>query len=142
MSSRSSITSALVEKLKGIDGTNNSNLYNNAFALNKFWTETNDFPCVYVVPGAETREYLPGGFKWGFINITIKAYVKGETPIQDLENLLEDIETIIDANRILEYATGKETTEIEIKSIVTDEGLLVPYGIAEIVLTVQYQIMT
>lgn len=141
MSARSSISNALAEKLKSIDGSGKSNVFNNVFVQHVFWTETNDFPCIYVVPGAETREYLPASFKWGFLNISLKCYVKGETPVQDLENLLEDIEKVIDANRSLVYDTNKEVTEILITSIVTDEGLLVPYGIAEVSLVVRYQVL-
>jgi hypothetical protein len=112
--------------------------------MQKFWDEVNDFPCIYVVPSSESREYLPGDFKWGYLNISLKAYVKSEEPVQELENLLEDIETIVDANRVLVYdatTAGAETTEILITSIVTDEGLLVPYGVGEINLQVRYQVL-
>lgn len=143
MSARSSIANAIVEKLKAIDGTGIyiTNLFSNAFALHKFWDEVNDFPCVYVVPGPETREYLPGGFKWGFLSIYLKIYVKEENPVKGLEDLLQDIEKVLDSNRNLIYNLGKETTEILITSIVTDEGLLIPYGVGEVTLNVRYQIL-
>lgn len=146
MSARSSIGKALVEKLKMIDGSNTykSNVNNNVYLQQKFWDEINDFPAIYVVPSSETREYLPADFKWGYLNISLKAYVKSEEPVQELENLLEDIETIVDANRVLVYDTntaGAETTEILITSIVTDEGLLVPYGVGEVNLQVRYQVL-
>ena len=145
MSARASIVKALVEKLKGIDGTGKSNVSDNVFALHKFWDEVNDFPCIYVVPGSEMREYLPSAFKWGFLNVSLKVYVKSEeNSIQQLEDLLEDIEKIVDANRVIVYDTdtaGAETTEILITSIVTDEGLLVPYGVGEITLQVRYQVL-
>lgn len=141
MSARSSITNALVTKLKLIDGVTpyTVNLFNNVFAQHKFWTEVVDFPAVYVVPGSETREYLPAGFTWTYLNISLKVYVKGEDPLTELENLLEDIERVINSNRVLVYDTNKETTEILINSIVTDEGLLLPFSIAEISLTVRHQ---
>lgn len=144
MSARTSIINAIVEKLKGIDGSGKINVFNNVFAIHKFWDEVRDFPALYVVAGHETREYHPSAFKWGFLNVSIKAYVKGETPSQDLEYLLEDIETIIDANRDLVYDASNanaSTTEILITSIVTDEGLLVPYGVGEVNLQVRYQVL-
>lgn len=143
MSVRSSITNALVEKFKAINGDTGylSNVYNNVYALNKFWDEVSDWPCIYVVPGAETREYLPAGFKWGYLHMSIKAYVKEEVPVQALENLLQDIEKVIDANNLLAYDTNKETTEISITSIVTDEGLLIPYGVGEVSLVIRYQVL-
>lgn len=146
MSVRTSIVTALAEKLKLIDGTGsfNTNIFNNAYPKLKFWDEVSDFPSIYMSPGTETREYLPGGFKWGFLNIALRAYVKSEDPAQDLEVLLEDIERIIDTNRTLVYDTqipGAQTVEILINSIVTDEGLLEPYGVGEINITVQYPVL-
>lgn len=145
MSRRSSIVSALAEKFKEINGTEpyKTNLYENSFAKLKFWDEVNDFPSVYMSTGTETREYLPAQFAWGFLGISIKVYVRGEDASQQLEQLLEDLETCIDANRVLVYdaENGYETTEILIQSITTDEGLLAPYGVGEINVEVRYQIM-
>lgn len=145
MSRRISIITALSEKLKIIDGTTpyNSNIYGNSFPKLKFWDEVQDFPSIYMSPGSEVREYLPGEFKWGFLNISLKLYCKGDSAQQDLENLLEDVELVIDSNRNLIYDTTNnwETTEILITSITTDEGLLAPYAVGEINLQVRYQIM-
>jgi hypothetical protein len=145
MSSRSSITKALVEVLKQIDGTGTyqTNLFNNVGDRLKFWDELTDFPHICVVPGSEAREYLPGDFKWGYLNISLKLYTKGEDPLAELEKLLEDVEITIDNNRVLTYdvVTNARTTEILISSIVTDEGLLAPYGVGEINLQVRYQVL-
>jgi hypothetical protein len=146
MTKRTQITKALVEKLKLIDGTApyTTNVYNNAYAKLKFWDEIQDFPSIYATPGSETREYMPGDFAWGFLNIAIKAYVRSEDNTQEqLEQLLEDIEQCVDSNRVLIYDTEQnlETTEILVQSITTDEGLLVPYGVGEINLQVRYPIV-
>lgn len=140
MSKRASICKALAEKLKAIDGTGpyKVNIYGNAYNFLKFWDETQNWPSIYMSPGSEYREYLPGQFKWAFLQISLKVYCNGEESISELEQLLEDIETCIDANRVLEYAPGKETTEILINSIVTDEGLLAPYAVGEINIQVRY----
>ena len=73
MSKRNSITKAIAEKLKTIDGTApyTSNLYDNSYAKLKFWDEIQDFPAVYLVPGNEIREYHPADFTWCFLNIAI-----------------------------------------------------------------------
>lgn len=143
MSRRTSIINALVEKLKGIDGSEGykSNIFGNAFPYLKFWDETNDWPSIYVVAGSESREYHPANFTWGFLNLTLKIYTKGEDSQQLLEDLLEDVENVIDANRVLTYdvSKGYETTEILVMSIVTDEGLLNPYAIGEMTIQVRYQ---
>ena len=143
MSKRNSIAKALAEKLKTIDGTApyTSNLYNNSYAKLKFWDEIQDFPAVYLVPGTEVREYHPADFTWCFLNLSLKVYVRDQDDPQfELETLLHDLETCIHNNRVLVYeqANSLETTEILIQSIMTDEGLLVPYGVGEINLQVRY----
>jgi hypothetical protein len=155
MSRRTSIVKAITTKLNTINGQSPyyTNLFNNAYAKLKFWDEVNDFPSVYVTPGMEQREYHSSNFAWGILGVCIKVYCKGEDSQQQLENLLADIETCIDANRQLQYDPDIrqfggmevardlfETTEILVQSITTDEGLLAPYAIGEINLQVRYQI--
>jgi hypothetical protein len=146
MTKRTSIVNALALKFREIDGTGpyKTNLYNNAHAKLKFWDEVDQFPAVYMSPGTEVREYHPGDFAWGFLNVSVKVYCRGEDTAQEqLELLLEDLETCIDANRVLVYSSdpAHETTEILITSITTDEGLLAPYSVGEINLQVRYPIM-
>lgn len=144
MSKRTSILRALIEKLKTIDGTNyTSNINENAFARIKFWDEVNDFPCIYSSTGGEQREYLPGDFAWAYLGISLKVYCKGEDSQLELEQLLEDIESVVHDNRVLVYdsTNNYETTEILVVSITTDEGLLAPYAVGEINLQVRYQLM-
>lgn len=145
MSRRTSIVKALAEKFKDINATGpyKSNIFGNAYPYLRFWDEISDFPAIYVVAGSESRDYLPGEFKWGFLNVSLKIYVKGEEPQLLLEDLLEDVEYVVDSNRNIAYdsAPGYEITEILISSITTDEGLLTPYGVGEINLQVRYQIV-
>jgi hypothetical protein len=145
MSRRSSIVKALVEKIKLLDGQApyRVNLSGNAYAKLEFWDTVSDFPAVYLTPGSEMREYHPGDFAWGFLGIGVKVYCRGELAQDQLEQLLEDIEHCVDANRVLVYDAdrGYETTEILIQSITTDEGLLAPYAVGEINLQVRYAIM-
>lgn len=146
MSRRQSIVNGIVEKLKSIDGTGSykSNVFGSVFNKLKFWDECNSFPCIYVTAGPETREYLPAAFAWGFLNVSLKVYTKGEDAIQLLEDLLEDIENVIDGLKgVLVYDTvnNYDTAEISITSIVTDEGLLNPYGVGEVNLLIRYQVM-
>lgn len=145
MSRRTSIIKALAEKFKMLDGQApyQTNLFNNAYPKLKFWDEVEDFPSVYCTPGSEQREYLPGDFVWGYLGVSVKVYCRGEEAQTELEQLLEDLERCIDANRVLVYDETKhyETTEILIQSITTDEGLLAPYAVGEINLQVRYQIM-
>lgn len=145
MSVRTSILKALAEKLSSISTANG---YNTDLAVAKpflkFWDECNDFAAIYMSAGSETREYLPSNFRWAFLGVSLKVYVKGEFPAQQLEDLLEDVEKVIDANRTLVYdetKPGAQTTEILINLITTDEGLLEPYGVGEVNITVQYPVL-
>jgi hypothetical protein len=146
MTKRTSIVTALAEKLKVIDGTGNykTNLFGNSYPKLKFWDEVQDFPAAYLVAGSESRQYHPSDFTWAFLNISIKVYVRDESyPQEQLENLLDDIENAINDNRVLVYDTTNNfsTTEILIQSITTDEGLLAPYGVGEINLQVRYALV-
>lgn len=145
MSKRTSILKALAAKLNSeLDGIKyTSNIYNNAYAKLRFWDEVNDFMSIYMSPGSEQREYLPGDFAWCYLGISLKLYCKGEDSQDQLEHLLEDVEAVIDANRVLVYdsVNNHETTEILVASITTDEGLLQPYAVGEINLQVRYQKM-
>lgn len=146
MSARSSIIDSLVTLVKTIDGSGSfkSNLYDNVKGTLVFWDEINDFPYVCMSAGSEQREYLPGGFKWGYLAISMKIYVQTDTyAIRDLENILEDIENLLDANNHLEYDAdnSKNITDIRVTSIVTDEGLLAPDGVGELDIIVQYEVL-
>ncbi len=145
MSKRTSILKALAAKLKEeLDGVKyTSNIYGNAYPKLKFWDEVNEFSSIYMSPGSEQREYLPGNFTWAYLGISLKLYCKGEDSTEQLEQLLEDVESVINANRVLVYDSVRnyETTEILVASITTDEGLLAPYAVGEINLQVRYQYM-
>lgn len=144
MSKRRQILVALIEKLKSIDGTQYaSNIFNNAYPRLDFWDTVQDFPAIYSSPGSEQREYMPGNFTWAYLGISLKIYCKGEDAQEQLEQLLEDVESVIDANRVLVYdsTNNYETTEILVVSITTDEGLLAPYAVGEINLQVRYALM-
>lgn len=141
---RLGILNALVEKLKGIDGTNEflSNVYNNVHPRLKFWDEVNEFPAIHLNGGGESRQYQAGGFKDRFFAVTVRVYVKDEDPTKALDELIEDIETVIETNSRLEFfdSRGKKefTHQISIISIDTDEGVLEPLGVGEILLEVRY----
>ena len=80
MSARTKIVNALVDKFKEINGSTpfNNNLYKNIENRLRFWDEINDFPYICVTSGDEVREYLPGNFKWAFLTVSIKIYVREE----------------------------------------------------------------
>ena len=108
----------------------------------EFWDEIDQFPAVHMAAGMETREYYGGGNKWRFLTITVRVYVNSEDPVDELEEILEDLETVLDANPDLTYDEdyGEDSTValITLVSIDTDEGALAPLGVGEMVLEVRY----
>jgi hypothetical protein len=143
-SRRANIVNALAQKLKEIDGAGAflSDVQNNVHPFLKFWDEVEQFPAIHLNAGAETREYQAGGYKDRFLAVTIRCYVQEEDAQDALNILMEDIETLIEDNAQLEYVDRLNNTfktqQITIISIDTDEGVLEPLGIGEILIEVRY----
>jgi hypothetical protein len=141
---RQGIVNALVSKLKLIDasGAYRTNLSSNVSPRLKFWDEVEDYPAVHLSAGSETREYQLGGYKDRFLSITLRCYVNETDSVLALETLLEDVETVIEDNSRLPYkdkdGLTQYTQQITVISIATDEGVLEPYGVAEMQIEVRY----
>ena len=140
---RSAIVDAFVEKLLTINGTGNFlSTVSSVEPRLKFWDEVNEFPSIHLNAGSETRIYQAGGYKDRFLSVTVRVYVQAEDSVEALEELLEDIETVIETTSRLEYEDRRGVThhthQISIISIDTDEGVLEPLGVGEILLEVRY----
>jgi len=141
---RQSIIDALVTQLKTIDGTGDflSNVYNNVHPRLKFWDEVDEFPSIHLNAGSETRQYQGGGYKDRFLSVTVRIYVQEEDAVDALDKLIEDVETVLEENSALSYTdrqgNSQSTHQITIVSIDTDEGVLEPLGVGEILLEVRY----
>ena len=141
---RLGIVEALVNKLKDIDGTGFflTNLEENVSPRLKFWDEVEEFPAVHLNAGSETREYQAGGFKNRFLSITLRCYVQAEDAVLALDELLEDVETVVEENSRLKYKdrnnVDQYTQQITVVSIDTDEGVLEPLGVGEMLIEVRY----
>ena len=144
VSKRSNIIEALVTALKTINGSGQflTDLNNNVSGRLKFWDEVEDFPAVHLNAGSETREYQGGGFKDRYLSVTIRIYVQEEDAQVKLNEVMEDIETVIETNSNLQYTDKLNTVynvhQMSVVSIDTDEGVLEPLGVGEIELEVRY----
>lgn len=141
---RRAIVEALAKELENINGTSpfRTSVANVERRL-KFWDEVSEFPTIHVGAGAETREYDGGGFRFRFLRITIRCYVSDDNDVIDaLEELLEDVETIVEDKDPLTYydSTGasQSTVQTNIISVDTDEGVLEPLGVGEVVVEIRY----
>ena len=144
-SRRANILAALTEKLKDIDGSGAflTDLQNNVEPRLKFWDEVDEFPTIHVGAGSETREYDGGGVRFRFLRITVRCYVSDDDDvIEALEELLEDVESVLENKDPLTYydstGTSQSTVQTTIATVDTDEGVLEPLGVGEITLEIRY----
>ena len=143
-SKRHNILEGLVTALKTIDGSGAflSNLGENVHPRMKFWDEVEEFPAIHLNAGSESREYQGGGIKDRFLTVTVRCYVNEEDAQVALGALLEDVETVLEKHSRLTYFdsrfTKQSTQQITIISIDTDEGVLEPLGVGEMIIEVRY----
>jgi hypothetical protein len=141
---RLGIVEGLVNRLKDIDGTGQflTNVEENVSPRLKFWDEVEEFPAIHLNAGSETREYQAGGYKDRFLSITLRCYVQAEDAVAALDELLEDVETVVEENSRLKYKDRNNvdqfTQQITVVSIDTDEGVLEPLGVGEMLIEVRY----
>lgn len=141
---RIAIVNSLVDKLEKIDGSGDylTDVFGNVSPRLKFWDEVDTFPAIHLNAGSETREYQGDGYRDRYLNITIRLYVSEEDAVEALDRLIEDVETVIETNSRLEYTDKQGNTQythdILVISIDTDEGVLEPLGVGEILVQVHY----
>jgi len=144
-SRRRDIANFLVGELKKIDGDVSSfdssytyqvNLFNNVFRRLKFLDEINDFPSAYLQAGTENRIYDSKGLTTSTLDIMIRVYTHTENAVEDLESTMQDIEFVIYNMDTEQYGI----MDVQVATMSTDEGLLDPYGIGEVGVTVQYDV--
>ena len=144
-SRRRDIANFLVGELKKINGaastfdssyTYQVNLFDNVFRRLKFIDEINDFPSVYLQAGTEDRVYDSKGLTTSTLDIMIRVYVHTENAVEELESTMQDIEFVIYNMDTEKYGI----MDVQVASMGTDEGLLDPYGIGEVAVTVQYDV--
>jgi hypothetical protein len=90
---------------------------------------------------------MPSNFTLCRLEVAVRVYVKNQDDAQgELEQIIGDLEKFFDKNLDMAYnlitSSGQETHKTisnTILSITTDEGLLQPQGIGEILLSVEYE---
>ncbi len=143
-SKRANIVNSLVDKLKTINGQGAflTDVGENVHPRLKFWDEIDEFPALHLNAGSETRDYRTAGVRDRFLTITIRCYVQDEDAQEALNELMEDVETVLEDNSRLSYTDKLNavhyTQQITVISIDTDEGVLEPLGVGEITIEVRY----
>jgi hypothetical protein len=137
MARRNDIIEALVTDLgqiAGVDPANVSRKY-------RFLDDVNDFPFITFVPRQELRQHRGEGRKFASLVIDVRAYVyDGDSA--DICEVAEDLADSIEAKIDAFAASHRELSveEAEVVSLRTDDGLMLPYGIADLQLTITYDV--
>lgn len=145
MNNRTLVVEQLVTHLKEIDAdvspwdsayTFSTNLYNNVFRGLKYLDEINDFPAIYISCNSETRRYQTSGLTEVSVRAALRCYIYSDDSRIDTLNLAKDVEHVI-YNMI--NSPELRIMDIVIDEIVTDTGLLEPYGMVEVFLTISFE---
>lgn len=116
-----------------------SNVYNNVFRGFKYLDAINDFPTVCVFGADEARVHIGSGIKYGTFELRIRGYVwSGDNSMTLAEDLADDIDFIIEG--IHRIGTDLEIVDARVLSLSTDDGLLAPWGLCDLIAEVAYQI--
>ena len=131
----------IIEALVGHLGTNTDVHANNVYRTYKYMHDLNDFPAITFIPNREDRDHFGAGQVHGILAIQLRCYVyDGDTAdiADECERLADQIEAAVDtfsaANRAL------EVEEARVISLRTDDGLMTPYGVADLQISILYRL--
>ena len=107
-----------------------------------FLNEVNDFPFVCMLVEPETRFHYGAGRKLATLALSLRGYVFDGDSGENID-LAEDLGMDIDSLVIDTFAEAHRNLAIEfagVQSFRTDEGLMSPYGIADLTITITYEV--
>jgi len=104
----------------------------------KWLDSINEFPYITYNVQDSTLDHIGDNFRYYAMSIALRAYVRGEDPQSLLDQLMLDIEDITikfrdSASRDLEIVDAR------IDSTHSDEGLMTPYGVTDMRITISYR---
>ena len=131
----------IIESLVGHLGTNTDVHANNVHRTYKYMHDLNDFPAITFIPSREDRDHFGAGQVHGILAVQLRCYVyDGDTAdiADECERLADQIEEAVDtfsaANRAL------EVEEARVVTLRTDDGLMTPYGVADLQISILYRL--
>ena len=136
-SSRTLIGDALVTLISNISTPTYNTDVNHCQRRLVFIDEIEDkdlFPAVYLTAASESREYNPSQGQVRHILFIVRGYIRDDTDSDAaLNNLAEDVELAIN-NAFFSNSFAGLLTDIRIAEITSDEGLLSPLAVFEMIL--------
>ena len=112
----------------------------NIFKHFKFLDELNDFPSVCFVAGTERRDQLGANRRLATIDIALRGYVFDENNVDKAEILAQNVESKVDSFSANVAARANGVSDARVVSFRTDEGLLQPYGVADLEVQILYDV--
>ena len=106
----------------------------------KFLDELNDFPSVCFVAGTERRDQLGAIRRLATIDIALRGYVFDENIVDKAEILAQNVESKVDSFSANVAARANGVSDARVVSFRTDEGLLQPYGVADLEVQILYDV--
>ena len=106
----------------------------------KFLDELNDFPSVCFVAGTERRDQLGANRRLATIDIALRGYVFDENNVDKAEILAQNVESKVDSFSANVAARANGVSDARVISFRTDEGLLQPYGVADLEIQIFYDL--
>ena len=137
MARRTDIIDALVGHL----GTNTDVHANNVYRTYKYMHDLNDFPAITFIPNREDRDHFGDGQVHGILAIQLRCYVyDGDTAdiADECERLADQIEAAVDTFSATNRAL--EVEEARVVTLRTDDGLMTPYGVADLQISILYRL--
>jgi hypothetical protein len=126
----------VAEIVKDLKQTNKFKaVYNNIIPV---WTEVKDFPAIGVVYDSDVRKTYTQNTQIVNATVLILIYNKQKNSNYDdnLTDLVDVVKTVVKNNNFLRCST----IESIISSFKRDGGFLMPYSVAQLVLSVTYKI--
>jgi hypothetical protein len=131
----------IIEALVGHLGTNTDVHANNVHRTYKYMHDLNDFPAITFIPNREDRDHFGDGQVHGILAVQLRCYVyDGDTAdiADECERLADQIEAAVDTFSATNRAL--EVEEARVVSLRTDDGLMTPYGVADLQISILYRL--
>jgi len=131
----------IIEGLVGHLGTNTDVHANNVYRTYKYMHDLNDFPAITFIPNREDRDHFGDGQVHGILAVQLRCYVyDGDTAdiADECERLADQIEAAVDTFSATNRAL--EVEEARVVSLRTDDGLMTPYGVADLQISILYRL--
>ena len=124
---RTQIINALIADLEANTEVASGNVHKRY----KYLDQVNDFPTITFVVRNEDRVHYGDANKFARLNLDLRGYVFAEDQLDTAEGLAANVEiNVVDV-----FANNHRNFEVEsaqVNSFRTDEGLMSPYGVADL----------